>query len=110
MGFVYEAFDRKRNQRIAIKAAKPGYYRLLSPELQGALQVRHPNVCLVNEIHTTQTAHGEIDFLTMELLEGETLAARLVADGKLPDDEAFKIACQICSGLASAHGERCHSS
>ena len=104
MGFVYEAFDKKRNQRIAIKAAKPGYYRLLSPELQGALQVRHPNVCLVNEIHTTQTAHGEIDFLTMELLEGETLATRLVADGKLPDDEAFKIACQICSGLASAHG------
>ena len=104
MGFVYEAFDKKRNQRIAIKAAKPGYYRLLSPELQGALQVRHPNVCLVNEIHTTQTAHGEIDFLTMELLEGQTLASRLVADGKLPDDEAFKIACQICSGLASAHG------
>ena len=104
MGFVYEAFDKKRNQRIAIKAAKPGYYRLLSPELQGALQVRHPNVCLVNEIHTTQTEHGEIDFLTMELLEGQTLATRLVADGKLPDDEAFKIACQICSGLASAHG------
>ena len=104
MGFVYEAFDKKRNQRIAIKAAKPGYYRLLSPELQGALQVRHPNVCLVNEIHTTQTPHGEIDFLTMELLEGETLASRLVANGKLPDDEAFKIACQICSGLASAHG------
>ncbi len=104
MGFVYEAFDKKRNQRIAIKAAKPGYYRLLSPELQGALQVRHPNVCLVNEIHTTQTPHGEIDFLTMELLEGQTLASRLVADGKLPDDEAFKIACQICSGLASAHG------
>ena len=77
MGFVYEAFDKKRNQRIAIKAAKPGYYRLLSPELQGALQVRHPNVCLVNEIHTTQTPHGEIDFLTMELLEGETLREAL---------------------------------
>ena len=84
MGFVYEAFDRKRNQRIAIKAAKPGFHRLLSPELQGALQVRHRNVCLVNEIHTTQTAHGEIDFLTMELLEGETLAARLSAGDRLP--------------------------
>ena len=104
MGFVYEAFDKKRNQRIAIKAAKPGYYRLLSPELQGALRVRHPNVCLVNEIHTTETAHGEIDFLTMELLDGETLAARLETEGKLPDNEAFEIACQICSGLASAHG------
>lgn len=73
MGVVYQAFDRKRNQAIAIKAAKPGFHRLLSPELEGALKVRHPNICLVNEIHTAQTDHGEIDFLTMELLEGETL-------------------------------------
>jgi eukaryotic-like serine/threonine-protein kinase len=104
MGFVYEAFDRKRNQRIAIKAAKPGFHRLLSPELEGALHVRHRNVCLVNEIHTTQTAHGEIDFLTMELLEGETLSARLNAVSRLSNDEVFDIACQICSGLSSAHG------
>jgi serine/threonine protein kinase len=31
MGVVYEAIDRKRNTRIAIKAAKPGFQRLLSP-------------------------------------------------------------------------------
>jgi serine/threonine-protein kinase len=102
MAFVYEAFDRKRNQRIAIKAAKPGFHRLLSPELERALHVRHWNVCLVNEIHTTQTVHGEIDFLTMELLEGETLAARL-ARGSLLHDEALQVACQLCSGLAAAH-------
>ena len=76
MGVVYEAVDRKRQQRIAIKSAKPGFHRLLSPELESALKVRHPHVCLVNEIHTTQTSHGEIDFLTMELLEGETLSTR----------------------------------
>jgi eukaryotic-like serine/threonine-protein kinase len=103
MGFVYEAFDRKRNQRIAIKAAKPGFHRLLSPELQGALQVRHRNVCLVNEIHTSETAQGGIDFLTMELLEGETLAAHLIKCERLPSNEALEIASQICSGLAAAH-------
>ena len=39
----------------------------------------------------------------MELLEGETLAARLGASDRLPSDEAFEIAFQICSGLAAAH-------
>jgi eukaryotic-like serine/threonine-protein kinase len=103
MGVVYEAFDRKRNHRIAIKSAKPGFHRLLSPELENALKVRHPHVCLVNEIHTTRTSHGEIDFLTMEYLEGETLSKRLAAQGKLPNKEALEIACQLCAGLAEAH-------
>ena len=103
MGVVYEAFDRKRNHRIAIKSAKPGFHRLLSPELENALKVRHPHVCLVNEIHTTRTSHGEIDFLTMEFLEGETLSKRLAAQGKLPNQEALEIACQLCAGLAEAH-------
>ena len=66
MGVVYEAIDRKRNQRIAIKSAKPGFQRLLSPELEGALKVRHPNICLVNQIHTTKTENGDVDFLAME--------------------------------------------
>ena len=103
MGVVYEAVDRKRNQRIAIKSAKPGFHRLLSPELENALKVRHPHVCLVNEIHTTQTSHGDIDFLTMELLEGETLSMRLEAQGKLSPLEALTIACQLCAGVSEAH-------
>ena len=103
MGVVYEAFDRKRSQRIAIKSAKPGFHRFLTPELANALKVRHPHVCLVNEIHTAQTSHGEIDFLTMEFLEGETLSKRLAAQGKLPNQEALEIACQLCAGLAEAH-------
>ena len=67
-----EALDRKRNQRVAIKGAKTGFHRLLPSELNGALEVRHWNVCLVNEIHTAEATDGETDFLTMELLEGET--------------------------------------
>jgi len=103
MGVVYEAFDRKRNLRVAIKSAKPGFQRLLSPELEGALTVRHPNVCRVNEIHTAHTEHGEVDFLTMEFLEGETLSAHLKARGKLSEAEALPIARQLCAGLAEAH-------
>ena len=103
MSFVYEAFDRRRHQRIAIKAAKPGFQRLLSPELEGALAVRHHNVCLVNEIHIAPTVNGEIDFLTMELLEGKTLAAHLFEEGRLPPAKAREVALQLCAGLAEAH-------
>ncbi len=101
MGVVYEAYDRKRQQRIAIKCAKLGYERL-SPELRGALKVRHPNVCLVNEIHTATTDLGELDFLTMEFLDGETLFSRL-SRGKLEHAEALDFARQLCAGLAEAH-------
>jgi eukaryotic-like serine/threonine-protein kinase len=103
MGVVYEAIDRKRNQRIAIKSAKPGFQRLLSPELEGALKVRHPNICLVNQIHTTKTENGDVDFLTMEFLEGETLSTRLARTGKLAPAEALEIARGVCAGLAAAH-------
>ena len=103
MGIVYQAFDQKRGLRIAIKAAKPGFQRLLSPELEGALTVRHPNVCLVNDIYTIDTHPGQLDFLTMELLEGETLAGYLKAHGKLPENEALTIARQLCAGLSEAH-------
>jgi eukaryotic-like serine/threonine-protein kinase len=103
MGVVYEAFDRKLNRRVAIKSAKPGFQPRLSPEIRGALAVSHPSICRVNEIHTAHTSQGDVDFLTMELLEGETLSSYLKTHGKLPEPEAFEIARQICEGVAEAH-------
>ncbi|HLJ90187.1 MAG TPA: protein kinase [Candidatus Angelobacter sp.] len=102
MGVVYEAFDRKRGLRVAIKVAKPGFGRLLSPELEGALKVRHRNICVVNDIYTATTEYGELDFLTMEFLDGETLAHRL-ARGRPEEAEALEIARQLCAGVGEAH-------
>ncbi|HLK54734.1 MAG TPA: protein kinase, partial [Candidatus Angelobacter sp.] len=76
--------------------------RLLSPELEGGVQVRHPNVCLVNDIHKASTEIGDLDFITMEFLDGETLLARL-SRGRLESGEAMPIARQLCSGLAEIH-------
>jgi tetratricopeptide (TPR) repeat protein len=103
MGVVYEAFDRKRRRRICVKTAKVGFRRALPPELEGALRVRHPNICMVNEIHTAQLPGGEVDFLTMEFLEGETLSAYLAAHGKLPVKDAIPVARQLSAALAEAH-------
>ncbi|HEV2199131.1 MAG TPA: protein kinase [Bryobacteraceae bacterium] len=102
MGVVYEAFDEKLDRRIAIKCAQAGFRRRLSPEVRHASEISHPNICRTFEIHTAATAHGEVDFLTMEFLEGDTLAARL-ANGPLPREQARAIALQLCDAVAAAH-------
>jgi serine/threonine protein kinase/tetratricopeptide (TPR) repeat protein len=101
MGFVYEANDLKLEHRVALKCPKLGYERL-SPEARNALKVRHPNVCLVNDIHVASTELGELEFLTMEFLDGETLFTRLTR-GKLQHKEAMLLARQLCAGLEEAH-------
>jgi serine/threonine protein kinase/tetratricopeptide (TPR) repeat protein len=103
MGIVYEALDQKRHQRVALKFAKAGFQGLLSPELEGALKVRHPNICLVNQIHTTTIDEHKVDFLTMEYVEGVTLSHYLKEHGKLPPVEALEITRQLCAGLSEAH-------
>ena len=103
MGIVYEAHDRKRDQRIALKFPKAGFQRLLSPELEGALSVRHPNICLVNQIHDTEIDGAVVDFIAMELVDGETLYSHLNQSGKLEQKEALDVTRQLCAGIAEAH-------
>src|SRR5439155_9255235 len=102
MGIVYEAVDLKLDRRIALKCAKTGFGKRLPPEVRNATQIAHPNVCKIFEIHTTVSRQGEIDFLTMEFLDGPTLAERR-RGGPLPTEEARAIALQLCAGLAEAH-------
>ncbi|HTS49503.1 MAG TPA: protein kinase [Bryobacteraceae bacterium] len=102
MGIVYEATDEKLERRIALKCSKTGFRKRLPPEVRNATAISHPNVCKIFEIHTALTSQGETDFITMEFLDGETLAERL-RRGSLPSAEARAIALQLCAGLAEAH-------
>ena len=102
MGIVYEAWDQKLERRIAIKCAKTGFRKRLPPEVRHAREIGHPNVCRIFEIHTAQTSSGEMDFVTMEYLDGETLAER-IKRGPLPDAEVLTITRQLCAGLGAAH-------
>lgn len=105
MGIVYEAVDERLDRRVAIKCAKSGFHKQLPPEVRSASEISHPNVCRIFEIHTASTRRGDIDFITMEFLDGETLAERL-RRGPLPKSESRVIAHQLCAGLAEAHRNR----
>src|SRR5437867_2084171 len=104
MGIVFEAFDEKLERRVALKCAAAGFRSRLPPEVRTASEISHPNVCRTFEIHTTDTSHGPLEFLTMEWLDGETLSER-IRRGALPEPEARAIALQVCAGLSEAHSK-----
>jgi serine/threonine-protein kinase len=102
MGEVYRADDLRLGQPVARKLLPEKLARLRSRSSttsRTARQVSHPNVCRVYDI-------GEADgllYLSMELVDGEDLAALLRRIGRLPDDKALDIGRQLCAGLAAAH-------
>jgi tetratricopeptide (TPR) repeat protein len=103
MSRVYEAVDLMLGQKIALKVPGLAYRKRLVGELRNAIQVTHPNICRVHEVHSGTANDGHpVDFLTMEYLDGVTLASRLAA-GRLPVRDVRVIAEQICAGLAEAH-------
>jgi len=110
MGEVYEAIDTALGARIALKTVRlePGSNEVrlqrFRREILLARKISHPNVCRVFELHLGSPGEPPL-FLTMELLDGETLAARLRREGPLPELVARQLATQIASGLEAAHRE-----
>ncbi len=105
MGEVYRALDLKLDQTVALKtlpgriSRDPERLARLLREVRVARQVSHPFVCRVYDV---AEAEGRL-FLTMEYIEGETLAALLARKEKLTADQATAIAREISAGLAAAH-------
>ncbi len=116
MGEVYEAKDLDLGERVALKAIRPELssdpltLKRFRHELQLARRVTHPNVCRLHHLESFTLPSGNpgdsvaaIPFITMELLEGETLAERLSRQGRMSESESGPLVCQIVDGLAAAH-------
>jgi serine/threonine-protein kinase len=104
MGEVYKAEDTRLNRTVAIKVLPPevrhdaGRRDRLEREAKALAALSHPHICPLFDVgHQDGT-----DFLVMEYLEGETLAARLER-GKLPLDQVFRHGVEIADALAAAH-------
>ncbi len=110
MGEVYEVEDLELRTRIALKTIAPErassarQVERFRQEIQLARKVSHPNVCRVFDLGREKNqVHGDILFLTMELVTGETLAAYLQQHGPMSRDQALPILRQIVSALSAAH-------
>ena len=104
MGEVYRARDSRLNRDVAIKvvpahlAHDPTALARFEREAQAVAALSHPNILAIHDFGTDRG----IVFTVSELLDGDTLRARL-ADGALPGRKAVDFAVQIVRGIAAAH-------
>jgi tRNA A-37 threonylcarbamoyl transferase component Bud32 len=109
MGEVYEAEDKALNLRLALKtirgehARQPAYLERLREEIRLLREVTHPNVCRVFDFFPGDATQPT--FFTMELVEGESLAARLERAGALGEKEADELFRQVLDALSAAHAQ-----
>src|SRR4029450_1197612 len=120
MGEVYRARDTRLDRTVAMKvlpshvANDPHARDPFDREGRADTRLNPPHIAPPHEVGEAPVSSPDsgapsaqppftVQYLVMELLEGETLAARL-ARGPLPLDEALRYATQIASALDKAHG------
>src|SRR4051794_30682368 len=106
MGEVYRAVDTRVSRTVAVKvlppeaAAQADRRQRFEREATAVARLNHPHICTLYDVGR----QDDLEFLVMEYLDGETLAARL-ARGPLPLGEALKHAAALAQALARAHRE-----
>ena len=104
MGEVYRARDTRLDREVAIKvlpshlSQNPDLRIRFEREAKTISGLQHPNICVLYDVGRQE----DVDFLVMEHLEGETLAARL-ARKPLTAEETMRIGVEIADALDKAH-------
>lgn len=105
MAVVYKAKDRLLNRFVAIKILKPEFIKdpkfidSFRRESQAAAGLSHPNIVSVYDVGK----EGNIYYIVMEVLEGDTLSDVIRREGHLDEKKAIDIAKKIALALSAAH-------
>jgi eukaryotic-like serine/threonine-protein kinase len=106
MGSVYEVEHIELGRRYVLKsllctlASRQDLIARMRNEWRALGKLRHPNIV---DIINAGTTSGDVPYYVMEYLSGETVRDRLQRVGKLPIDEAVRIARGTLFGVAAAH-------
>ena len=108
MGEVYRAWDTRLDRQVAIKvlpqiSAVDGAGReRFEAEARAISRLTHPRISTLYDVGSASVGSASVPYLVMELVEGETLAARLKR-GPVPVGQALAIAIELAEALAAAH-------
>jgi tetratricopeptide (TPR) repeat protein/predicted Ser/Thr protein kinase len=96
MGEVFRAVDTRLGRAVAVKTTQQRFSARFEGEARAIASLNHPNICTLYDVGP--------NYLVMELVEGETLAARL-KQGPLSIEMVRRYGAQIAAALVEAHGK-----
>ena len=108
-GLVFTARDLDLDRDVAFKILNPTHATNLDvvqrflQEARASARIQHPGIVTVFDFGRVPSSLGETAYITMELLQGESLTARLNRGGRLSPEVACEITRQIASALDAAH-------
>ena len=104
MGEVWRARDTRLGREVAVKvlashlSEDPEVKQRFEREARAISSLSHPHICALYDVGS----EGGLDYLVMELLEGETLAERMTR-GPLPPAQVLRFGVEIAEALGAAH-------
>src|SRR6059036_2413113 len=96
MGQVWKARDTRLNRIVAVKFSQAQFSERFAREARAVAALNHPNICTLHDVGP--------NYLVMELVEGDTIAARLKS-GPLPTKTALVYAREVAAALVEAHSK-----
>lgn len=107
MGIVFEAFDTHLHRTVAVKVLNPQFQtndtarQRFCREGRAAAAISHEHV--VPMYHVAKAQQGEVAYLVMQLIEGNTLENLLKPGQPMNASDVARIGMQIAAGLSAAH-------
>ncbi len=107
MATLWRAMDEQLDREVAVKLLRPqfgndpGFAARFKQEARSAGSLSHPNIVSVYDYGTDAETNGQ--FIVMQLIDGEDLAAILHKNGPLDPADAVRIAIGVASALEAAH-------
>jgi serine/threonine-protein kinase len=107
MATLWRAMDEQLDREVAVKLLRPqfsndaGFAARFKQEARSAGSLSHPNIVSVYDYGTDAETNGQ--FIVMQLIDGDDLAALLKQRGHLETDDAVRIAIGVAAALEAAH-------
>jgi eukaryotic-like serine/threonine-protein kinase len=105
MGTVYRGRNRSTGEIVAVKVvpphllSNPVVVKRFEQEYNVARSIDHPNIVKALDFGR----EGDVRYLVMEFVDGESLGQKIERDGRMSEEEAIRITSQVALGLQAAH-------